>query len=311
MPLGKRGIQRAEAYAVVDAAAEKLAHGQESADAAFYECLRTAVYDVIGIALGVNVVIATATGRGDAEAVRRTVHTAVTMSVVCGALIAAAGELAAPALLGMMNVPGEVLPHALTYLRIYLLGMPVILLYNFESAIFRSVGETAVPLRALFMSGILTSAAVAAALLLAGERLMAVFNSEPEVIAVGCMRLRIVFAAYAFTVLYEVMSGYLRGFGISLVPAVLTTLGVCGVRILWVAAVFPLDRTFKTVMLAYPASLAATALLMLATLLYYRPSRRFADRAHRRTKPCTAPDGEQKTSQTRRFSGASVTIRSI
>lgn len=109
----------------------------------------------IGIALGVNVVIATASGRGDAEAVRRTVHTAVTMSVVCGALIAAAGELAAPALLGMMNVPGEVLPHALTYLRIYLLGMPVILLYNFESAIFRSVGETAVPLRALFMSGIL------------------------------------------------------------------------------------------------------------------------------------------------------------
>ncbi len=108
----------------------------------------------IGIALGVNVVIATAAGRGDAEAVRRTVHTAVhtavTMSVVCGALIAAAGELAAPALLGMMNVPGEVLPHALTYLRIYLLGMPVILLYNFESAIFRSVGETAVPLLALF-----------------------------------------------------------------------------------------------------------------------------------------------------------------
>lgn len=155
MPLGKRGIQWAEAYAVVDAAAEKLAHGQESADAAFYECLRIAVYDVIGIALGVNVVIATASGRGDAEAVRRTVHTAVTMSVVCGALIAAAGELAAPALLGMMNVPGEVLPHALTYLRIYLLGMPVILLYNFESAIFRSVGETAVPLRALFMSGIL------------------------------------------------------------------------------------------------------------------------------------------------------------
>ena len=57
--------------------------------------------------------------------------------------------------------------------------------------------------------------------------------------------------------------------------------------------------------------IAATALLMLAALLYYRPSRRFADTAHRRTKPCTAPDREQKTSQTRRFSGASVTIRSI
>ncbi len=252
----------------------------------------------IGIALGVNVVIATAAGRGDAEAVRRTVHTAVTMSVVCGALIAAAGELAAPALLGMMNVPGEVLPHALTYLRIYLLGMPVILLYNFESAIFRSVGETAVPLRALFMSGILnvllnflfvivfkmTVDGVAIATVIANAVSAAVLLRRlvrtDEVIAVGCMRLRIVFAAYAFTVLYEVMSGFLRGFGISLVPAVLTTLGVCGVRILWVAAVFPLDRTFKTVMLAYPASFAATALLMLAALLYYRPSRRFADRAH-------------------------------
>lgn len=57
--------------------------------------------------------------------------------------------------------------------------------------------------------------------------------------------------------------------------------------------------------------IAATALLMLAALLYYRPSRRFADTAHRRTKPCTAPDGEQKTSQTRRKTGASVTICSI
>lgn len=46
----------------------------------------------IGIALGVNVVIATAAGRGDAEAVRRTVHTAVTMSVVCGGAAARRGK---------------------------------------------------------------------------------------------------------------------------------------------------------------------------------------------------------------------------
>ena len=74
--------------------------------------------------------------------------------------------------------------------------------------------------------------------------------------------------------LYEVMSGYLRGFGISLVPALLTMLGVCGVRILWIATVFPQHRTFQTILLAYPLSLAATAVLILLALLIYHPSRR-------------------------------------
>ena len=54
-----------------------------------------------------------------------------------------------------MNVPEDVFPLALLYLRIYLLGMPVILLYNFEAAIFRSMGETRTPLLALTASGIL------------------------------------------------------------------------------------------------------------------------------------------------------------
>lgn len=55
-------------------------------------------------------------------------------------MVALIGELVAGPLLGMLNVTAEVFPLALTYLRIYLLGMPVILLYNFEAAIFRSVG---------------------------------------------------------------------------------------------------------------------------------------------------------------------------
>ena len=49
----------------------------------------------------------------------------------------------------MLNVPEDVLPYALLYIRIYLLGMPAILLYNFEAAIFRSIGETKTPLKAL------------------------------------------------------------------------------------------------------------------------------------------------------------------
>ncbi|MFQ6976280.1 MAG: MATE family efflux transporter [Oscillibacter sp.] len=58
-------------------------------------------------------------------------------------------------LLNQLNVPDDVFPLALLYLRIYLAGLPVILLYNFEAAVFRSVGETKIPLIALTASGVL------------------------------------------------------------------------------------------------------------------------------------------------------------
>ena len=112
----------------------------------------------IGIALGTNVVIAHAIGHGDKDAVTKAVHTSVLMSVLGGALVALLGELAAAPLLGLLNVPEDVFPLALLYLRIYLAGMPVILLYNFEAAIFRSVGETKIPLIALLASGVLNVA---------------------------------------------------------------------------------------------------------------------------------------------------------
>ena len=72
------------------------------------------------------------------------------------------------------------------------------------------------------------------------------------------------------------MSGYLRGFGISLVPALFTVIGVVGVRITWIAFVFPAHRTFEAIMIVYPISLAATAVLIGIALLCYRPSKRFA-----------------------------------
>ena len=99
----------------------------------------------IGIALGANVVIAHAIGHGDQDTVEKAVHTSVLVSLLGGAAVAGIGELLAAPLLGLLNVPEEVFPLALLYLRIYLAGMPVILLYNFEAAIFRSVGETRVP----------------------------------------------------------------------------------------------------------------------------------------------------------------------
>ena len=82
--------------------------------------------------------------------------------------------------------------------------------------------------------------------------------------------------AHVFSLCYEVLSGYLRGFGISLLPAVLTMAGVCGIRLSWIYWVFSKNPTFRTIMVAFPISLAATALLMLIAVLYCRPSRRFA-----------------------------------
>lgn len=87
--------------------------------------------------------------------VQKAVHTSIVFSLLGGIVVAVLGELAAAALLRTLHVPDDVFPQALLYLRIYLMGMPVILLYNFEAAIFRSVGETRVPLVALATSGVL------------------------------------------------------------------------------------------------------------------------------------------------------------
>ena len=108
-----------------------------------------------GVALGANVVIAGAIGREDTDAAQRAGHTALLFAVLGGFVIALLGEFMAEPLLRMMSVPDEVLPLALLYLRIYLLGMPVILLYNFEAAIFRSIGDTKVPLATLAISGVI------------------------------------------------------------------------------------------------------------------------------------------------------------
>lgn len=107
------------------------------------------------------------------------------------------------------------------------------------------------------------------------------FNSDPQVIDIGYTRLVIIFSAYIFSLLYEIMSGYLRGFGISFVPALLTTIGVCGTRIAWVYAVFPNHRSFSSLMMVYPVSLSTTALLILIAVLVYHPARRYQNRTDR------------------------------
>lgn len=114
--------------------------------------------------------------------------------------------------------------------------------------------------------------------LLTGKALLSIFNSDPQVIEIGYTRLLMVFSGYTFSMLYENLSGYLRGFGISLIPAVLTVIGVCGVRLFWIAVVFPAHRSFQTIMTVYPVSLAATAFLIFLAVAVCRPSHRLKNK---------------------------------
>ena len=109
----------------------------------------------VGVSLGANVVISRCTGMGNEGAIRRSVHTAIVISVLSGVILAVIGLLVSRPLLTLMGVPDEVFPMSLAYLRIYMGGMPLILLYNYESAIFRSQGDTRTPLLCLIAAGIL------------------------------------------------------------------------------------------------------------------------------------------------------------
>lgn len=377
----------------------------------------------VGISLGSNVVIARSIGQKDQESISKAVHMSVIVALLGGLFLTLLGEGLAPEIVRMLDVPGEVYPLAIKYLRIYLAGMPVILLYNFESAIFRSCGNTQTPLFALVISGVLnvalnlffvlgfgmdvdgvatatvlsnlvssailfaalmrtelsvkidlrklrvhgdmlvqilkigipagvqgmifsfaniiiqsavnslgttvmaassaafnlevfayyimnsfgqacttfvgqnygagkggrclktlklclvqsliSTAAVSGLILLFSHPLLSIFNTDPEVISTGRIRLEYIFFAYLFSFAQEVLSGYLRGFGVSFIPAACAVIGICGVRLTWIFTVFRQRPSFPTIMQVYPLSLGVTAAVILAVTLCMRPSRRY------------------------------------
>ncbi len=361
----------------------------------------------IGISLGTNVVLSNAIGAKNESRIKKCVHTSIFSSVICGVLLTIIGELSAGKILDLMGVPEECLKLATLYLRIYLLGMPVILLYNFEAAIYRSIGDTKTPLIALFISGItnvilnialvcgsgmsvdgvaiatVTANIISALYLLNGlaksdsdvhvdfgelkitkptlirilrigipagiqsmmfalsnlviqssinslgsrvmagsaaalnveifaffvlssfgqtcttfvgqnngahqyerckksmlicmgysylftsiaatlmlifyKELLGLFCKDLEVIEIGYIRLYWLAFAFIFSILQDILSGYLRGFGQSLGPALISLIGICGLRIIWVLTIFKNSPSFSTVMKSYPVSLAITA----------------------------------------------------
>jgi len=377
----------------------------------------------VGVALGANVVIAGFTGAGDIRDVHRGVHTAVIVSVLAGFLMMIIGQLIAGPLLRLLGVPDNIMGMAQAYLRIYLLGLPVIFLYNFEAAIFRSQGDTRTPLICLVVSGIvnvilnlffvivvgMTASGVALAtvianivssmmmfvkllhtdseirirkdelhidksilkkilyigvpagvqgmvfsisnlciqsginslgsdiiaasaaafnveivayfivnsfsqacttfigqnrgarqmercrsvlkvslimetvgallialvLILPGKQILSVFNSDPAVAEYGMIRLIYVVGFEFINGYMDVMSGCMRGHGHSMGPALMTLIGVCGTRILWVLTVFRRHPSFKLLMIVYPVSWVITSLAL--TILYFSLRKKLYD----------------------------------
>lgn len=109
----------------------------------------------IGLSIGANVLVARYYGAGDEEHARQTVHTAILTAAITGAALIFAGIALARPMLELMGTPADVLDKAVLYIRIYFIGMPAFMLYNFGAAVLRAVGDTRRPLYFLFASGVL------------------------------------------------------------------------------------------------------------------------------------------------------------
>ena len=108
----------------------------------------------LGLGIGVNVVVARALGGGDRSHIGAVVHTAVAIGLIGGAFLTLVGEVFAPALLRLMGSPNQIIGMSTLYLRIYFLGLPGALVYNFASALLRAQGDTKRPMYFLSLAGV-------------------------------------------------------------------------------------------------------------------------------------------------------------
>lgn len=99
----------------------------------------------VGLSIGANVVIAKYLGENNRKNARKAAHTTVLISLISGIIVMMIGITIARPVLKLMATPNDVIDLSTLYLRIYFLGMPFIMFYNFGSAILRSRGDTKRP----------------------------------------------------------------------------------------------------------------------------------------------------------------------
>ena len=372
---------------------------------------------MMGLSLGANVVIAQNIGANRIDRAQSAVSTSFILATAAGIFFCILAEFLVAPIFYFLEVPESVVGMAETYLRIFLLGLPAISLYNFQAAIFRGKGDTRTPLIALtiasgvnialnlifvlqfnlgiggvaaatvianFVSAIIlfrellkvegfiklnlnalivdkaelfeivriglpagiqgmvfslsnlliqaainslgadAMAASAAAftieinvfcvvnafgqaattfvgqnygagnlprckratwvsmglsalfmqtlcfvILFFAEEVLSLFNDDPEVIRLGVIRLWYIVCPELINVLMEGLSGALRGYGISLTPAVITLICVCGVRVTWVFTAFAKIPTYATLMAVYPISWFITTIFLIVAYFYH------------------------------------------
>ena len=109
----------------------------------------------LGLSVGTNVLVARYLGEDSRKKTSRAVHTAILFSCVGGTILAIAGLILSRPLLTYMGTPEDIMSMALVYTRIYFAGMPLVMLYNFGSAVMRAMGDTRRPFIFLLISGII------------------------------------------------------------------------------------------------------------------------------------------------------------
>ena len=108
----------------------------------------------IGVSLGANVLAAGYYASGKDREMSEAVHTAITLALISGILMAFVGLGMSRPALELMGTPGDVIDQSVVYMRIYFLGMPFFMLYNYGAAILRAVGDTKRPLVFLCIAGL-------------------------------------------------------------------------------------------------------------------------------------------------------------
>lgn len=361
----------------------------------------------VGLSNAANVVVARFIGQGDKKRAGDAVHTAISVALISGVIVGAAGLLLSKPMLRLMLVPEDIIGLSAEYLRIYFIGMPFLMLNNFSSAVFRSRGNTQKPLCCLSVGGIVNvglnlffvlvlnagvagvawatviSSGVSSALLIflltredeivrlspgklridreilamlakiglpsgflgsvfsisnvctqsainslgtdavsassaavnveiylqfignafaqatttavsqnygakkrdrcvsviktalllcvsativlsgavyiSGRRLLRIFVTDAAVIEIAMTRMKYTVVFKFVQSVMDIMSGGLQGYGYTLVPALISVFGVCGVRLFWIFAVFPNYRTLGSLMVIYPVTQAIAA----------------------------------------------------
>ena len=107
------------------------------------------------LSLGANVAIGNAKGAGNREHAQKVMHTSLLFSLVVGVVIGIAGFFSSRFFLELIKTEAAYLDNATTYMQIYFLGLPLLMVYNYGAQIHRAVGNSATPFLSLFLAGLL------------------------------------------------------------------------------------------------------------------------------------------------------------